>query len=344
MLSSPGTRYTLSPIAETNARFSDFAPYVPSINDHGVVAFQATLKSAGEHGNAGSGVFTGEGGAIAAATDPVHGPFADVCSHPDLNEHGALSFYATLRSGQRGVFLVRGGDVTSLADSFGPLGPTINAAGAVAFRANAKANANAEGSAIFAGDPERTIMIAETGPFFTAFHGLPVIRRGGSVLFRADRSSGGEGIYLGDGTQTIAVVETGEVFRTLGSFPSVNDAGVVAFCATLQTGNSGVFLAADGRIETIVDLSSGFESFRGVLINNAGPVMFLATPAGGSLGVFTGPHPIRDRLLAIGSPLFDSTIAEFALNPVSVNDAGQLAIRVRLTDQRQFIVRADRAA
>jgi hypothetical protein len=36
-----------------------------------------------------------------------------------------------------------------------------------------------------------------------------------------------------------------------------------------------------------------------------------------------------------------STVAELASNPVSVNAVGQVAIRVRLTDGRQLILRAD---
>jgi hypothetical protein len=39
----PGS-YDVVPIAETGGRFVDFAPYVPAINDRGVVAFQATAS------------------------------------------------------------------------------------------------------------------------------------------------------------------------------------------------------------------------------------------------------------------------------------------------------------
>jgi hypothetical protein len=39
--------------------------------------------------------------------------------------------------------------------------------------------------------------------------------------------------------------------------------------------------------------------------------------------------------------LFGSTVAGLALNPVSINDAGQLAIRVMLDSGRQLILRAN---
>jgi hypothetical protein len=45
----------------------------------------------------------------------------------------------------------------------------------------------------------------------------------------------------------------------------------------------------------------------------------------------------------LGDDLFGSPVAGFALNPVSVNAVGQLAIRVKLADARQFILRADPA-
>lgn len=48
-----------------------------------------------------------------------------------------------------------------------------------------------------------------------------------------------------------------------------------------------------------------------------------------------------DRTLALGDPLLGSTVTEFASNPVSVNAAGHVAIRARLTDGRQLILKAD---
>jgi len=73
-------------------------------------------------------------------------------------------------------------------------------------------------------------------------------------------------------------------------------------------------------------------------------VVHIATPRGGSLGLFAGPDPEADRILALGDPLLGSTVAELASNPVSVNAAGQVAVRARLTDGRQLILRADPVA
>jgi hypothetical protein len=62
---------------------------------------------------------------------------------------------------------------------------------------------------------------------------------------------------------------------------------------------------------------------------------------GGQLGVFSGADPAACRIIAVGDPLYGSAVAEFALNPVSANEAAQLAVRVSLVDGRQAVIRVD---
>ena len=322
-------------IATTGERFSDFAPYVASVNNAGTVAFQAALRGGG------SGVFTGNGGAVAEAVGPPL--LAAVTSHPDLNDAGATSFYGDLPEGGQGVFLLRDGRLQTVADthgsfaSIGPLGPTMNEAGLVAFRADRTAGV----SGVYAGDGATVATIAETEGPLVGFHGLPVIERSGTVVFRADRKDGVQGIYAGREGSVQTVAETGEFFETLADFPSMNDHRTVAFAATLRSGGAEILTWNVGRITRIVDTDGAFKAFRSALITNAGAVVHIATPRGGSLGLFAGPDPGADRILAIGDPLLGSSVAEFASNPVSVNAAGQVAIRAKLVDGRQFILRAD---
>ena len=124
----------------------------------------------------------------------------------------------------------------------------------------------------------------------------------------------------------------------------MNDLGVVAFVAKRTSGAWGIFAVASGRLACLADAEAGFESFRGVLINNSGPVAFYATPAGGQLGLYAGTDPIRHRILGLGDSLYGATVVDFALNPVSINERSQMAIRVSLDDRRQFILCADPAA
>src|SRR4051812_28876100 len=77
----------------------------------------------------------------------------------------------------------------------------------------------------------------------------------------------------------------------------------------------------DRFVAPIIETDDAFEAFRGALITNAGAVIRIATPRVGTLGVFAGPDPEADRILAAGDPLLGSTVREFGSNPVSVNAA-----------------------
>ncbi len=95
---------TLSIIAQTGERFRDFAPYVASINDEGIVAFQAALTSGG------SGVFMGDGVNITRIVETGDFGIAEVISHPDINVAGTVCFYAQMKDGRQCVMLIRRGE------------------------------------------------------------------------------------------------------------------------------------------------------------------------------------------------------------------------------------------
>jgi hypothetical protein len=183
--------------------------------------------------------------------------------------------------------------------------------------------------------------IAEAGDSFGGFEGLPVVNDGGHVAFRANLPDARQGIFVHRDGQCAAVALTGDDFEEIGRFPSMNDLGLVAFAATRRSGVSGIFTVGADGLACVIDATAGFQSFRGVLVNDAGPVAFYGTPAGGQLGIHTGPDPHRDRLLGLGDTVLGGTVVDFALNPVSINEAGQMAIRVALHDGRRFILRAD---
>ncbi len=329
---------SLTLIAATGERFADFAPYVASVNDGGTVAFEAALVGGG------TGVFTGSGGTVeqAAGLDSVAG----VTSHPDLDDSGATSFYGDMRGGGQGVVMMRDARLHTIADtrggfaSIGPAGPTMNEAGAVAFRADVAPGV----SGVFSGDAAEVSTIADTNGPWSRFHGLPVIDRTGAVMFRADRKDGVQGIYASRAGSIRTVAETGDVLEELASFPSSNGHGTVAFAATLRDGGPAIVAVDEDGTTRIVETDGAFEAYRGALIAGDGSVVRIATARGGTLGLFAGSDPLADRILVIGDPLLDSTVEEFAANPVSVCDAGHVAIRATLADGRQVIVRADRSS
>jgi hypothetical protein len=329
-----GRRFKLTPIADTSDRFREFAPYVPSIDARGRVAFQASLTAGG------SGIFLESEGSVTdlALTGDLVAAFR---SHPDLSGDGSWCAYADLRSGEEAVVFGQAGHVAAIADTrrsfdrIGPLGPTMNNDRVVAFRAEA-----GSGPGIFKSDGGSMVALADSRRF-AAFHGLPVINRSGRVVFRADLKSGGQVIIADDQGVQATLAETSGVFAELGRFPCVNDAGTVAFSATLQDGGGGVFLASGGEVTHAVDTASGFESVRGALLDDEGGVLFFATPRGGFLGIYDAA---AHRILSIGDDLFGSAVADFALNPVSINGVGQFALRLKLANQRELIVRGDPAS
>ena len=334
--------YTLTPIATNDGRFVDFAPYVASINDEGVVAFQATLS------DGHSGVFTGDGKSITdiAVTASTACPVRLFSSHPDINQAGKLAVYGTLKSGDQAVLLMCPDGSISATDArdrfcgIGPLGPTMNERGDVAVRGTSQ-----DGKACIAvRRGARFHAIAEAGDRFCGFEGLPVVNNDGHVVFRANLTDYSQGIFVHRDGQCAAVAMTGNDFEEIARFPIMNDHGAVAFAAKRASGAWGIFTADSGRLACMVDAEAGFESFRGVLINNAGPVAFYGTPAGGQLGIYSGADPTRHRVIGLGDTIFGATVVDFALNPVSINELGQMAIRIALDDRRQFILRGDPVA
>ena len=323
--------YNLVPVAATGDRFSTFAPFVAAINSEGVVAFQGTM-----HGGA-TGVFETDGTSIETVVDTDAGPFDEICSHPDLDAQGSVCFYATRKAGGRGAYLVQNRCVSELAKSCGPLGPTMNASGVCAIRARDETGRES----IVVSHGVGVIATAGREAAFAAFHGLAVINAAGAVAFRADTAAGVPGIYLHDGGELVTIAEVGTDIAALGAFPFLSEAGTVAYWAARRDGSSGVFLSRSGRTIAAASSEDGFESFRAVLLSKNDRPMLCATPVGGTLGIYSGPDPSRDCVLALGAKFLGSTVADFALNPVSINEAGQCVIRVQLSDSRQFIVRAD---
>ena len=328
--------YSLTTIAESGQRFRDFRPYVAAINDDGLVAFQATLAR-GE-----TGIFVGRGGPVTTLCESG-GNLRSIDSHPDIDASGRCCSYGTDRSGRRGVFMLTDGRPELLADDAGPLGPTINSRGDIAFR-----SAVPGGVAGIRIARDNTISTIADTRHFAAFHGIPVVNSSGQVAFRADLAPDRAVIMLATPPasnspidphilSTIATAD--DDLASLGSFPALDDTGTVAFAAVLQSGRSGIFSVSQGRRSLLLETGDAFESCRGVLL---GPTpIFFATPRGGTLGIFTGPDPKTDELLRIGSPFMGSAVADFALNSVSINRSGQLALRIALADGRQFILRAD---
>ncbi len=346
-------RYALTPVVGTDSRFADFKPYVPSIQDDGLICFQAGLR------DGRTGVFTADGETVMdlAVTATESCPLAAFTSHPDLNGQGHVTVYGRLASGEEVLALLKPGTGWEIVGpeqglyGIGPLGPTMNARGEVAFRATTRRGT----ASLQLWRDGQLITVAEADDRFGGFAGLPVVNGAGDVTFRASLRDGREAVFVRrvDGT-CVAVAATGGVeggmtaedgghaFDDIAPFPTMNDLGHVAFVARLRGASGwGVFIAKAGGLHCWAGPDPAFESYRGILLNSAGPVVFYGTPAGGRLGIYSGPDPARHRIVGLGDPLLGSTVTDFALNPVSVNERGQFAVRVALQNGQQWVLRGD---
>jgi len=287
---------SLEIVASTNSEILDFGPFVPAIDSLGNVTCQATLAS----------------GQSAVLLNGEICRIAQVDSHPDRNDRGTICYYDEAQ----GLMVGEGENWRSVAPEVGPLGPTMNESGCIAFRGAGK---------VWLFDGEVVRAIAEPSQKMSEFQGLPVMAEDGSVCFRADLKTGGGGIYRWHQGYLSPVVE-GE---DLGRFPCVcgQEVGFV------QSGK--VLRFREGRTEILYDATQDFSSLRGMLLYHDGFVFF-ATPPDRDLGVYGDGK----RIINIGDTFEGSAVTDLALNPVSINEGGDMAIRLKTQDDRQFIVRA----
>ena len=315
----------------TGDDFADFRPYVPAVDDTGSVVFQAALT------RGGSGVFLCREKTIEVLLPAQSG--VDVVSHPDRNARGDSCVYVSRADGSGAIVGMHRGLKIAYVDTrdgffsaIGPLGPVIDTAGNVGFRA-VLADGSAAVCAWCAGEIR---VLASTARDFSAFHGLPVIADEAGLLFRADRRDGTQGIYRAVDGDVRAVLDRAE--GDLALFPTMNASGEIA-CGWMDPAGEAHLLriAADGAVRRVDTGDLRFRSLRGCLLGEGDGLCFTGAPQRGTLGVYRVRRGGVDCLLAEGD-LFDGVrIAGFALNPVSVNAQGMLVARILLEDGRQAI-------
>jgi hypothetical protein len=360
LITGKAEAFTFTKIADDSGPFSFvdvfFGPE-PVINNRGTVAFLTNLDTGGQ------GIFTGSGGAtttiaIADGSGPP-GTLGTFQSPPALNDEGTVAFTAFLSTGVPrsfsggGLFTSNGGATTFIADSnlqpaFFLGNPAINNEGTIAIIASSPGGA---GDRLFTVSGGATTLIADSSGPFSGF-GSTEINDAGTVAFFASRDEGGNGIFTTNGGAITTVADSSGLFGfLLGS--AINNAGTVAFSAFRDFqdfleggGGGGIFTSSGGVTTLIADNTGPFRTFGSGLpaINDAGTVAFLASLDEGGSGIFTGPNPVTDKVIATGDSLFGSTVTSLGFNRFSskgLNNAGQLAFFAQLADGSSGIFRAD---
>lgn len=301
-------------VAETGDRFANFAPFVPAIA-RDAIAFQAELATGG------TGIFVWQSGSLIELARDLG---ADFVSHPDLNEGGDVCAYAYNRWNEvTRLVAVSTELIEPIAPpeiEAGPLGPTMNERGDIAFRGSIDGRPG-----VFAHIAGVTHPVSTTAEEYL---GLPIMEEAGSVVFRATSQDGREGIYRWRAGDVVPLAETGGEWSRLAPFPSAWG-GAVAFAGT-RNGREGAFVI-DPEVREI--WAPELASIRGVVLAGATPIV-LGTPPNGGLGAYLQ----ETRLFGIGDSFAGRRIEEFALNSASVDLGGVLAARLKFEDGRQAIV------
>lgn len=88
-----------------------------------------------------------------------------------------------------------------------------------------------------------------------------------------------------------------------------------------------LFRGPDVVADRVVDTSGKFSDILGstATITGNGTIIFQADLDNGVSGIFVGPDPVEDKVVAEGDPLFGSTIANLHIGDEGVNDLGQVA-------------------
>jgi hypothetical protein len=86
----------------------------------------------------------------------------------------------------------------------------------------------------------------------------------------------------------------------------------------------------------VADSTGAYSDFGIPAINGAGTVAFRAGLDAGGEGIFTGPDPATDKVIAVGDVLFGSTVTALRFSR-GLNDDGDIAFRYTLADDRTGI-------
>ncbi len=275
-----------------------FRPYVPCVGPSGQVGY--TVERAD--------------GSTAVVIGPKRHETAPwiACSHPAMGAQGHWCVYAA------GALLIDGepASFSPATIDIGPLGPTMNARGQIAWRGavDGVPGVYCDGDVVVTG--------SET-------FGLPAIDERGAVVYR-DATS----IKRWNSGETMTIAEIGDVFMDLGRFPCALPGGQAGFVAQRAAGDWVIVRGSEASPPP----GGPWESLRGALFVGDELGVLYATPPGGALGLYAATG---DLILAVGERFGGSAVTEFALNPVSIQAQGLVAVRIALDDGREAILRVE---
>ena len=359
----PAPQYYFTRVADSTA--DGFAPIsfgCAAINSPGDIAFKAGRSAPNENTIPGVYRANADGTLTTIAEDPKR--FQTIGFNPSINDSGQVSFAASLdaedkQTGDNIEAILRGDGkklttIATTADEFNLFGfdTSISNSGEVAFKAELDEEFDfVEG--LFSGSGGKksgvtthylnstNVTLDGQQVRFDGRDSRPSINNVGDIAFdESIQPDFDSGIFVGrEGTfQTIAEPDPDVLVQK----PVLNDAGTAAFERSFfdEATGEGEFVEeivrvdADGTLTVLADTRGEFDSFgfRPPSLNNQGEVAFLATLDDLTTGIFVGPDPVEDRVIATGDTLDGETVTGLTFCEEGLNDSGQLAFTAFFED------------
>jgi hypothetical protein len=331
-------------VADTTQGFTSFSTF-PAINDHGAIAFEATLPGAVD------GIFRWKDGSMLQIAKSSPGGLSLLGADPAINASGTVVFEANLAPGVRAIFTSDGVSTKTIVNStdqglIGPFmgAPSINRSGMVAFFGIRKGFGS---QAVFVGDGETLTPVVDTlNSGFTSFQNV-AINASGQIAFVASRTDDSTGLFVANAgkhrdpsDQPIDIVDTNN--SDFGGFgdPVINKSGTIANDAFLNNSNVEILSADRGGVTARTDVTgANFVAFDHPSINDSDAVAFLAFEVDGNLGVFIeltgGASPIP--VIRTGDALFGSVVSNVDIGRFALNNRFEMALQYSLEDGRSGV-------
>jgi hypothetical protein len=306
--------------------------------------------------------------------------FNNLPSDPSINEKGEVAFQGNLRrlagradcdtteqrARRQGVFLGRGGPLTTIAHTINPPGgdfiseflvadQSVNTFGQVALVPELDGTFD---QGLFVGARNRAFderFLADhptpDGFDFNNLSSRVSLNERGQIAFESglnDRPVGGIFLSEPDGTFRTIVDDSGR-FASVAD-PSLNILSRVAFTADRFDEDSSQIFSVNtsrgGAVTTVAESSpGGYASFREPSLNDLGAVAFTADVQPDPdvfvtfQGVFTGRDPVRDKVLQAGDLYEGVPVTSVVTCAEALNNVGQIVMTVFSENPETFEVR-----
>jgi hypothetical protein len=222
---------------------------------------------------------------------------------PSIDDHGQVVFKGRGKSGQRGIYIYKGGILAVVAD----------------------------GNTVLPGGAE----------FLTAVHDLSM-NNNGQVVFEATGSSGQQGIYLNAGG-SLAVVADRKTAIPGGSgnlislsAPFISDQGEVLFRGDGENDQHGIYNYTGGILAIVADTKTAipagkkfFVNFRHLSMNRSGQVVFIGKGHSEQRGIYLD---VGDRLMVVANyntAIPDGSKTFQAFRKPSIDAEGRIAFKAK---------------